>query len=84
VTIDDEMENKIEAIPSSKREQNRLQICYAISGGEWKCVGISAADMADNETPGQLKQEIVKLLKDAGIDVKVKDVHWIMDGGYDG
>lgn len=83
VTLSDEMKEKLDA-GREKLKGTRVVTEYAVSGGEWECVGIYANSMQDDETPGQVKQELVNVLREVGIEIQLSDVSWIEDGGYNG
>lgn len=83
VEIDQETANKIEKA-WQERKSPRACLKYAISGGDEKYVGISATSMCDDETPRQLKRELIEDLREIGVDIQLKDIDWHEDGGYNG
>ena len=84
VEMTDEMERRVEIGRAEKLKNTRVHVEYAISGGEGKYVGISAASIKDDETPRQVKRELIDALHSIGVDVGIDKVGWIQDGGYNG
>ena len=83
VEIERDICDKVEAA----REQLKgtgVETNYAISGGEWVCVGINVTTMKDDETPLQVKQRLVSALDKIGVSVDIAKVGFIEDGGYNG
>jgi uncharacterized UPF0160 family protein len=83
VEIDQETYDKLEREWKNLRE-SRVRTASAISGGDDLYVGISATSMKDDETPRHLKQELVDVLHEIGVDIQLENVDWHEDGGYNG
>lgn len=83
VEIDRETADKLEGAWQTL-SKTRVRLSYAISGGDEVYVGISATSMADDETPRQIKRELIETLHGIGVDVQLKDIDWHEDGGYNG
>lgn len=83
VEIDQETADKIDGAWQTLKS-SRVSLKYAISGGDEKYVGISATSMKDDETPRQLKRELIDVLHEIGVDVQLTDIDWYEDGGYNG
>jgi len=83
VSIDAETMNKLEGLYKELKE-TRVHTQYSISHDEGKYAGIDVTSMKDDETPLMLKQELVDELTKVGVTVKLEDVEFIEDGGYDG
>ena len=81
--LTDEMEAKFNAQRKEMLDP-RIHVEYAISGGDGKYVGISAAAMRDDETPFLVKQSVLTEFARIGVYIKNEAVGWIEDGGYNG
>jgi len=84
VSIDAATADKLEGEWRKDPKQGRVHIEYDISGGDGVYVGISAASIKDDETPRQIKRELIDALHSVGVDVGLDKVGWIEDGGYNG
>lgn len=49
-----------------------------------KLIGIDASQIGNDETPRQVKQELIDVLQSLGVTVKFEDIDWCKDGGYNG
>jgi hypothetical protein len=49
-----------------------------------RLIGKSPDAMKDDETLIQFKEKVVEAIKQAGVDVELKDIGWHIDGGHDG
>ena len=83
VAIDSDTMNKLEGLYKELKE-TRVCTQYSISHDGGKYAGIDVTSMKDDETPLMLKQELVDALTKVGVTVKLEDVEFIEDGGYDG
>lgn len=83
VIVDNETYDKISSEWKTLKG-TRVRTESAISGGDELYVGIPATSMKDNETPAQLKQELVTTLNSIGVNIQILDVDWHEDGGYNG
>ena len=83
VEIDSETMNKLEGA-YKELTGTRVRTHYSISHDDGKYVGISVTSMKDDETPRQVKRELVDALHKCGIDVGIDKVEFIEDGGYNG
>ena len=83
VEIDRETSNKIEDAYKELKE-TRVRTQCSISHDEGMYVGIDVTSMKDDETPRQIKRELVDVLHKIGVDVGIDKVEFIKDGGYDG
>jgi hypothetical protein len=83
VGIDRETRDKIEGA-YAQLKSTRVRLESALSGGDELYVGISASTMKDDETPRQIKRELIETLHSIGVDIGLDKVEWIMDGGYNG
>jgi hypothetical protein len=84
VEINEETCYKIEGA-RGKLKGSRVEVKYAIN--EWddgKFVGIPASSFKDDETPRQIKLELIKTLHKIGVDIQLTDISWHEDGGYNG
>jgi hypothetical protein len=77
-------EKKLDKKLGSNELPERFYIEYGISEYSGPIVGIPVSKIKDDETPGQVKMEIVKVLNEFGFNFTIKDVFWAIDGGYDG
>ncbi len=83
VSVDAETIDKLEGA-YTELKGTRVRTQYSISHDEGKYVGIDVTSMKDTETPLLLKQELVDTLAKVGVTVKIEDVEFIEDGGYNG
>jgi hypothetical protein len=63
---------------------SRIRIQYSISHNGSRYVGIEAFRILDDETPRQIKQELVESLQRVGVEIKMTEIDWIEDEGYNG
>jgi len=66
-------------IPGLKMEEGIYDYCE-----DEVFKGLYPWDIGDNETILQAKERILKILKENGIERKLEDIRWFIDGGYDG
>jgi putative lipoic acid-binding regulatory protein len=83
VDIDADTMDKIEGM-YMELKGTRVRTQFSISHDNGKYVGIDVTTMKDNETPLQLKQEIVDVLHKCGVDIEINNINFIEDGGYNG
>jgi hypothetical protein len=83
VNIDDPTAERIEK-EWEKLKGTGVGVHYAISGGEWKCVGIDVKRMKDDETPRQIKRRLIDALHGIDVHITLDSVDFIEDGGYNG
>lgn len=83
VSVDAETIDKVEGA-FDVLKNTRIRTQYSISHDDGKYVGIDVTSMKDDETPAQLKKELVETLRKVGIEVAIESVEFIEDGGYNG
>lgn len=58
---------------------------YGISDYDGELIGMNPESLDENMTIKQTKEYIAKTLSESyGVEVKPEEIHWHMDGGYDG
>ena len=61
-----------------------LNMCWGISDYEGTFVGLHPDKIGEDETISQAKDRILSILKENNIDSSKDDIHWYIDGGYNG
>jgi len=70
---------------ASREQRKRVHTERGISNYmDEKLIGIDASQIGNDETPRQVKQELIDVLQSLGVTVKFEDIDWCKDGGYNG